>query len=79
MAERKVNPDEIKKQGIKLIEDFSKKLEKIPETEETHYVVDMRNVTREDKKPVHKPEFKDKLKKLAPKWEDDYVVTEKGV
>lgn len=69
----------IRKEGMKLIEEFSKELEKIPETEETHYVVDLKNVTRKDEKAIEKENFSKKLKKIAPRWEEGYVVAEKGV
>jgi len=74
-------PDEekIKGEGVKLIEEFSRMLEKVPETEETHYVVDIRNVTREDDKPVKKKKFPKNLRKIVPRQEDGYVVAEKGV
>lgn len=73
-----LDEEKIREQGIKLIEKFSKMLEKIPETEETHYVVDLKNVTREDKKAVKKKGFDKKMEKIAPKWEDGYVVAEKA-
>lgn len=73
-----LDEEKIREQGIKLIEKFSRMLEKIPETEETHYVIDMKNVTREDKKAVKKKDFDKKMKKIAPKWEEGYVVAEKA-
>ncbi|RLI87925.1 MAG: Asp-tRNA(Asn) amidotransferase subunit GatC [Candidatus Altiarchaeales archaeon] len=69
----------IRKEGMKLIEEFSRELEKIPETEETHYVVDLKNVTRKDETVVGKKNFSKKLKKIAPRWEEGYVVAEKGI
>jgi predicted Asp-tRNA(Asn)/Glu-tRNA(Gln) amidotransferase subunit C len=68
----------IREQGIKLIEEFSRMLEKIPETGETHYVLDLKNVTRKDEKAVRKKDFDKKMKRIAPKWEDGYVVAEKA-
>lgn len=69
----------IQKEGMKLIEEFSKMLERIPRTEETHYVVDLKNVTRKDGEVSKKKGFRDKLRGITPKWEEGYVVTEKGV
>ena len=69
----------IKEEGIRLIEEFSKMLEQVPDTEETHYVVDMKNITREDKEPAPRKNFHKKLEKNAPAWEDGYVIAEKGV
>lgn len=74
-----MDEEKIKRDGIKLIEEFSKMLEKIPETEETHYVVDLKNVTRKDQKPTRKREFPDRMRKIAPRWEEGYVVAEKGI
>lgn len=71
--------EKIKREGIKLIEEFSKMLENIPETKETHYVADIKNVTRKDDVAVPKREFPGSLQKIAPKWEDGFVVAEKGV
>jgi predicted Asp-tRNA(Asn)/Glu-tRNA(Gln) amidotransferase subunit C len=71
--------DRIQKDGVKLLEEFSRMLSNIPETKETHYIVDMKNITREDKPPVETSGFREKMRKNAPKWEDNFVVTEKGV
>ena len=71
--------NKIQRDGVKLIEEFSKMLSGIEETKETHYVVDMKNITRKDKEPVDCKGFRDKLKKNALKWEDGHVVAEKGV
>ena len=72
-----IDREKIKKEGIGIIEEFSRMLAKIPETVETHYVVDMKNVTRDDKKP-EKQNFRESMQKLAPKWDEGYVVAEKG-
>jgi aspartyl-tRNA(Asn)/glutamyl-tRNA(Gln) amidotransferase subunit C len=73
-----VDEEKIRQQGMKLIEKFSKMLEKIPQTEETHYVLDQKNITREDKDPVTKKDYREKLKKNAPRWEEGYLVAEKA-
>lgn len=73
-----VDEEKIRQQGITLIEKFSHMLEKIPQTEETHYVIDQKNVTRKDDDAVKKKGFQEKLKKNAPRWEDGYVVAEKA-
>jgi aspartyl-tRNA(Asn)/glutamyl-tRNA(Gln) amidotransferase subunit C len=69
----------IRKEGMKLIEEFSRMLEKIPETEETHYVVDLKNITRKDGGITEGRNFSTNLKRITPRWEDGYVVAEKGV
>jgi len=73
-----LNQESIKREGVKLIEEFSEKLAALPETEETHYVVDLKNISREDGKPVRKKDFAGKIGRLAPRFEDGYVVAEKG-
>lgn len=73
-----VDAQRIRADGIKLLEEFSKKLSKVPETEETHYVLDLKNVWRADDEPDDCEGFKEKLGKLAPKFDDGYVVAEKG-
>lgn len=73
-----VDKEKIKKEGVKLLDKFSQKLEKIPEVNETHYVLDLKNITRKDNKG-EKKNFKKKMKKNAPKWEEGYLVAEEGV
>ena len=73
-----VDADRIKSEGIKLLEEFSRKLKDVPDTKETHYVVDMNNVWRDDGEPVECEGFREKLGMLAPRFEDGYVVAEKG-
>lgn len=72
-------PDEKKilEEGKKLLEEFSEALKDIPETEETHYVVDLKNVTRSDEPGKCDPDFPKKFEKLAPKWDFGYVKVEK--
>ncbi len=70
--------EKIQRDGVKLLEEFSRMLAGVKETKETHYVVDMRNITRKDAPAVPTEGFREKLKKNAPKWEENYVVTEKG-
>ncbi|GAB6056656.1 Asp-tRNA(Asn) amidotransferase subunit GatC [Methanobacterium alkalithermotolerans] len=38
----------IEKEAEKILEEFSRTLENIPELEETHYIVDNLNLTRQD-------------------------------
>lgn len=73
-------PDEekIRREGIRLLEEYSVMLKDIPEGEETHYVTELRNKMRDDGKPVKKKEFREKLRRIAPRWEENYVVAEKG-
>jgi len=68
----------IRDEGMELIEEFSKMLKDVPETEETHYVIDLRNVSRADGEPKKRSGFQEKMKKLSTNWEEGYVVAEKG-
>ncbi len=68
----------IEAEGVKLLAEFSEKLKGVPETGETHYVVDLRNVRRKDGEPRRCEGFRERLAKLAPRFEDGYVVCEKG-
>ena len=72
-----IDQEEILKEGKKIIEDFSEKLKGIPDTEETHYVIDLKNITRPDGKGECPKGFQKKFEKLAPKWENGYVKCEK--
>lgn len=46
----------IEKEAEKILEEFSKTLENIPELEETYYIVDNVNLTREDIPQKKNPE-----------------------
>lgn len=72
-------PDEKKilEEGKKLLGEFSEALKDVPDTEETHYVIDLKNVTRADSKGSCDPNFRKKFEKLAPKWDYGYVRVEK--
>ena len=73
-----LDKDKIKKEGLRIIEEFSETLKDVPETEETHYVIDLKNVVRKDGKPVNHEGFREKLGGLAPRWSEGNVVAEKG-
>lgn len=74
MDEEKIK--KIEEEGKRLIEEFSKSLEKIEEKIKdeniTQYVSDISTVTRKDREEVKK-NFRECLKRNAPKWEDNYV------
>ncbi len=73
-----LNKERIKKDGIKLIEEFSEMLKDIPRTDETHYVVNLKNIIRTDEKPKKTKNFRQKMKRIAPKWDNNYIVAERG-
>ncbi len=72
-------PDEkrILEEGKKLIGEFSEALKNLPEIGETHYVVDLKNVTRPDEGGACPPGFRNKFENLAPKWERGHVKVKK--
>lgn len=74
-----VDEEKIRKDGVALVEEFSRELSRVPETEETHYVMDLQNVLRKDGEPVKKMEYSARFLSLAPRAEEGYVVVEKGV
>ena len=57
----------IEKEAEKILEEFSKTLENIPELEETYYIVDNVNLTREDIPEKKNPERILKTHKLMKK------------
>ncbi len=75
MDENKIK--QIEDEGKKLIEDFSKSLERIEEKikdeDMTWYVSDINTVTRKDEDGAEK-KFTECLKRNAPKWDDDGYV-----
>jgi len=70
--------DRIRREGVKLLDEFSSMLANVKETRETHYVVDMKNITREDGEPRECAGFREKIKRNAPLWEGNSFIAEKG-
>ncbi len=65
----------IEKEAEKILENFSQALKDIPELEETHYMVDNINLTREDIAEDKNPE---KILRNARTDEDGNIIAEKG-
>ena len=65
----------IEKEAEIILEKFSKVLENIPELEETHYIVDNVNLSREDVGQDKNPE---KILRNAHTDEEGNVIAEKG-
>ncbi len=65
----------IEKEAEIILEKFSKVLQNIPELEETHYIVDNVNLSREDKGKDKNPE---KILRNADVDEEGNVIVEKG-
>ncbi|AIJ06401.1 aspartyl/glutamyl-tRNA amidotransferase subunit C [Methanocaldococcus bathoardescens] len=72
--------EKIKKEAEEIINKFSEVLEKFNlEMEESYYIIDSRNVLRDDEAIESNPEFREKFLKIAPKVnKEGYVVVEKG-
>jgi len=77
-----IEKERIKEDGMKLIEEFSEMLSKIPQSDEVHYVIDIKNITRQDTENdtgnSDKSKFKDAFEKNAPHYEEDYIIAEKA-
>jgi len=65
----------IEKEAELILEKFSEALKDIPEFEETHYMVDNVNLTREDAAEDKNPE---KILRNANTDEEDNIIAEKG-
>ncbi|MDI9615492.1 MULTISPECIES: Asp-tRNA(Asn) amidotransferase subunit GatC [unclassified Methanothermobacter] len=65
----------IEKEAEKILEEFSRALEDVPELEETYYIVDNLNRTSEDEVEKTDPE---KILRNAPVDEDGNIVVERG-
>lgn len=65
----------IEKEAETILEKFSEALKDIPDLEETHYMVDNLNLTREDVGEDKDPE---KILRNAHTDEDGNIITEKG-
>jgi len=65
----------IEKEAEKILEEFSKALEKVPELEETHYIIDNLNRTRSDKKRKQDPK---RILRNAPVDKEGNIIVERG-
>jgi aspartyl-tRNA(Asn)/glutamyl-tRNA(Gln) amidotransferase subunit C len=65
----------IEKEGEKILEQFSKSLERIDNLEETHYIIDNVNLNREDISHEHNPE---KIMRNAKTDKDGNVTVKKA-
>lgn len=74
-----VDEEKIRGAGVALLEEFSRELERVGEQEESSYVTDQSNVFRSDGEPSVDTGYPARFKALAPKCEDDYIVSEKGI
>ncbi len=72
-----IDEERVLKEGKRLLEEFSRELGELPRVEETHYIVDLKNVLREDGAGEKNPEFRERFEKLAPAWREGYIVVKK--
>jgi aspartyl-tRNA(Asn)/glutamyl-tRNA(Gln) amidotransferase subunit C len=65
----------IEKEAEQILEKFSEALKDIPDLEETHYMVDNVNLTRDDVAETKDPE---RILRNAHTYEDGNIISEKG-
>ncbi|ENN96411.1 asparaginyl/glutamyl-tRNA amidotransferase subunit C [Methanocaldococcus villosus KIN24-T80] len=67
----------MREEAEKIIKMFSEILEKYDlEIEESYYIIDEKNVLRDDK--AEPSNMREKILNIAPKVKDGYIVVEKG-
>ncbi len=72
--------EKIKKDAEEIVSRFSQILEEfnLSEVEEELYILDVKNVLREDEVKIQDSSFRENALKIAPKVKDGYIVVEKG-
>jgi len=74
-----VDVEKIQGQAEEIVEKFSTVLESFDlENEEEYYILETKNVLRDEDIPVIDTSFKNDALKIAPKTKDDYIVVEKS-
>jgi aspartyl-tRNA(Asn)/glutamyl-tRNA(Gln) amidotransferase subunit C len=75
-----VDVEKIQKQAEEIVEKFSTVLESfdLENEEEEYYILETKNVLRDEDIPVIDTSFKNDALKIAPKTKDDYIVVEKS-
>ncbi|WP_292461009.1 Asp-tRNA(Asn) amidotransferase subunit GatC [Methanothermococcus sp.] len=74
-----VDIEKIQKQAEEIVEKFSTVLESFEfGNEEEYYILETKNVLRDDDEPIMDMSFKKDALKIAPKTKDDYIVVEKS-
>jgi len=74
-----VDIEKVQKQAEEIVERFSKVLESFQfEDIEEYYILETKNVLRDDDNPHIDPSFKREALKIAPKTKEDYIVVEKS-
>ncbi|AEH07232.1 Asp-tRNA(Asn) amidotransferase subunit GatC [Methanothermococcus okinawensis] len=74
-----VDIEKIQKQAEEIVEKFSTVLESFElGNEEEYYILETKNVLRDDDEPVSDTSFRKNALNIAPKTKDDYIVVEKS-
>ena len=74
-----IDVEKIQKQAEEIVEKFSTVLESFElGNEEEYYILETKNVLRDDDEPISDTSFKNDALKIAPKTKDDYIVVEKS-
>ena len=74
-----VDVEKIQRQAEEIVEKFSTVLESFDlENEEEYYILETKNVLRDEDIPVIDTSFKNDALKIAPKTKDDYIAVEKS-
>ncbi|MDK2790835.1 MAG: aspartyl-tRNA(Asn)/glutamyl-tRNA(Gln) amidotransferase subunit [Methanothermococcus sp.] len=74
-----VDVEKIQKQAEEIVDKFSKVLESFDlGDEEEYYILETKNVLRDDDEPSIDPSFRDNALNIAPKTKEGYIVVEKS-
>jgi len=74
-----VDREKVEREAEEIVRRFSQVLERYSfEDVEEYYILDSKNVLREDEEPTVDPSFREDVLKIAPKTRDGYIVVEKS-
>lgn len=68
----------IEEDAKRILNDFSKALDKVKVKDSGFYIIEKKVTVREDSEPVDCKDFREKWFRTAPKTKKDYLQTEKG-
>ncbi|HIQ31987.1 MAG TPA: Asp-tRNA(Asn) amidotransferase subunit GatC [Methanothermococcus okinawensis] len=74
-----VDREKVEREAEEIVKRFSQILEKYTfEEVEEYYILEIKNVLREDEEPSVDPSFREEVLRIAPKTRDGYIVVEKS-
>ncbi len=75
-----VDAEKIQRQAEEIVEKFSTVLESfdLENEEEEYYILETKNVLRDDDSSITNTSFKNDALQIAPKIKDDYIIVEKS-